>query len=173
MKFLVRLPFFRLLLAFSLLTLGGCGYHLRGQADLSFHSLYMKKSGASSVARDLGRLLKFNGVKVVDIPEQAEMQLELMSEGSTQQILSLSGGGTVSEYLLHYHVTFRTRPAASELWGPAQTIEQQREYTYDNALILAKEAEAEQLNNDMRAESAREIMRRLSNQNPGKPDAAN
>jgi LPS-assembly lipoprotein len=167
------LHFGNILLALCALSLAACGYHLRGQSDLSFHTLYMQKSSSPAIASNLRRLLKFNGIKVVDVPEQAEMQLELMNEASTQDILSLSGGGTVSEYAVRYSVTFRTRPSTSELWGPPQTISQQRSYSYDNSLLLAKTGEAERLVEDMHAEAAREIMRRLSAQNPGKPSAEN
>ncbi len=175
MNFLLHLPLAtrHLLLAASILLLTACGYHLRGQSDLSFHTLYLQNGNSTAIARNLRRLLKANDITVVDNPDLAEMQLELMNEGSTQQIISLSGGGKVSEYSVQYHITFRTRPTSTDLWGAPQTIDQQREYTYDNSLLLAKVGEAERLNLDMRADSAREIMRRLSAQNPGKPSAAN
>ena len=79
----------------------------------------------------------------------------------------------MSEYELLYRVTFRTRTAASDPWGAPQTVEQRRDYSYDNTLLLAKEGEEARLNSDMRADATREIMRRLSAQKPGKPSAAN
>lgn len=162
------------LLAVFLLAMSACGFHLRGQADLSFQTLYIQKSGAPGVAADLIRSLKSNGITVVNSPVQAEMLLELMSEATEKRILSLSGGGKVREYELLYRVNFRTREAGSELWGPMQTVEGRRDYSYDDAQLLAKEGEEARLNSDMRADAVREILRRLSAQKvSAKPGAAN
>jgi LPS-assembly lipoprotein len=160
------------LLALSFLSLAACGFHLRGMADLSFQSLYILKSGAPAIAADLKRTLTTNGVKVVSTPEQADLQLDLMGEASEKRILSLSGGGRVREYELIYSVTFRTRSSVDEPWGAPQTVEQRRDYSYDDTLLLAKEGEEARLNSDMRADATREIMRRLSAQKPGKRTAA-
>ena len=162
------------LLAVCLLGMSACGFHLRGQADLSFQTLYIQKAGAPGVAADLRRSLKSNGIAVVDSPRQAEMLLDLMSEGYEKRILSLSGGGKVREYELLYHVNFRTREAGSELWGPMQTVEGRRDYSFDDAQLLAKEGEEARLNSDMRADAVREILRRLSVQKlSAKPGVAN
>ena len=161
-----------LLLMLCVLTLTACGFHLRGTSDLSFKSLYINKAAAPALAAELARSFKFNGVKVTGIAEQADLQLEIMSERYEKRILSLSGGGKVSEYTLLYHVIFRTRTTTNELWSAPQTIDQMRDYSYDNTLLLAKEGEEARLNNDMRTDAAREIMRRLSTQQFNKPSAA-
>jgi LPS-assembly lipoprotein len=161
------------LLMLCALSLAACGFHLRGVSDLAFHSLYIQKSGAPGLAAGLTRSLKFNGISVVNAPELAELQLDLLSEAYEKRILSLSGGGKVSEYELLYHVTFRTRTAGTDPWGPPQTIEQRRDYSFDNTLLLAKEGEEARLNNDMRNDAIREIIRRLSAQKPRQPSAAN
>lgn len=150
------------LLAMLLLSLAACGFHLRGAADLSFQTLYLQQTGAPGVAKELKRLLKANGVKLVEKPEDAELQLELMSESRSKRILSLSGGGTVSEYELRSRVDFRARRVSSDPWGPPQSVEQQRDFSYDNTVLLAKDYEEVRLYNDMNNDAAREIVRRLS-----------
>ncbi len=165
---------FRLLLVSGLLALGACGFHLRGQADLSFQNLYVQQAGAPGIATELRRALRSNGITVVETPKQAEMLLELMGEGYEKRILSLSGGGKVREYELLYHVNFRTRESGSELWGPMQTVEGRRDYSFDDAQLLAKEGEEARLNSDMRADAVREILRRLSVQKTSaRPGAGN
>jgi len=166
--------FGNLMLALALLALTACGFHLRGQADLSFQNLYLKGSGAPAVAAELKRMLRTNGIKVVSVPEQSEFQLELMSESSEKRILSLSGGGKVREFEILYRVNFRTRETGSELWGPMQTVDGRRDYSYDDTQLLAKEGEEARLNSDMRSDAVREIMRRLSAQkSSAKPAASN
>jgi len=161
-----------LLLMLCVLAMTACGFHLRGTADLSFKTLYINKAAAPALTAELARSFKFNGVKVTGIAEQADLQLEIMGERYEKRILSLSGGGKVSEYTLLYHVTFRTRTASTDPWDAPQTIDQMRDYSYDNTLLLAKEGEEARLNNDMRSDAAREIIRRLSAQQHSKPSAA-
>lgn len=153
---------YRSLLMLIALSLAACGFHLRGLADISFQSLYIEHQGKISILNDLKRALASNGVKVVALPEQAEMHLDLMSEKTEKRILSLSGSGKVREYEVIYQVTFRTRESSSQNWGVAHTIEVRRDYTYDDTVLLAKEAEEARLYNDMRNDASREIMRRLS-----------
>ncbi|MBU3735925.1 MAG: hypothetical protein FGM62_03000 [Methylobacterium sp.] len=153
-----------------LLTLGltACGFHFRGLADLSFQSIYIQQGGAVSISSDLQRSLTTNGVKVVNLPEQAEMQLDLMGETTDKRILSLSGSGRVREYELIYRVTFRTRSASDQPWSAPQTIETRRDFTYDDTVLLAKQAEETRLYNDMRSDASREMLRRLSALSSGK-----
>jgi LPS-assembly lipoprotein len=150
-----------MLIAVSMLMLAACGFHLRGMADFSFKSLYVHNA-APSIMPELKRQLKLNGIVIVQDAEEADMQLDLMGEAPGKRILSLSGGGKVSEYALTYRVAFRTRFSSQEPWGAPQTIEQSRDYTYDNTIVLAKTGEEDALNKEMRVEAAQSIIRRLS-----------
>lgn len=157
-----------LLLALAL-TLSACGFHLRGLDSIPFERLYVQDSGAPSISRDIRRSLKANGVKVVATPEEAQGSLNLMSEASEKRILSLSGNGRVREYELRYKVVFRIRDASDKLWGEPQTVEQHRDFTYDDTQTLAKEGEEQRLNADMRSDTIREVLRRLSVLSKAKP----
>lgn len=147
---------------FLALLLTACGFHLRGVGEIiPFKSIYVQDGGAPSIARNLKRSLNSSGVKVVPNPEDAQVLLELMSETSTKNILSLSGGGKVREYELLYQTTFRARDAKSELWGEPQTVNLRRDFSYSDSALLAKEAEEARLNADMQAEAVREVLRRV------------
>lgn len=141
-----------------------CGFHLRGAADLAFTKLYMK--GSSSISKDLVSALKTNGVTIVTQPEDAEMMLDLMSDGVEKRILSLGGTGSVREFELFYRVKFRVRDASEELWGQEQLIEARRDFSYLDTELLAKSYEETQLYEDMRRDATRELMRRLVAQKP-------
>lgn len=146
------------------LALAACGFHLRGEAHLAFNKLYIK--GLSSISKDLIRSLKTNGVTIVKEPDEAEMMLELMSDGQEKRILSLGGTGSVREYELFYRIKFRVREASSELWGQEQLIEVQRDFSYLDTELLAKSYEEAMLYEDMRSDATRELMRRLVAQKP-------
>ncbi len=155
----------RILLLALLLALTACGFQLRGTADLAFKNLYMQGSKLT-INKNLTRSLKVNGVTVVDNPEKAELFLEMLSEQREQKILSLSGGGKVREFEIIYRVSFRLRSPSSEIWGPVQTVENRRDFSYDDSQLLAKEAEQQRLLEDMRNAATREIMRLLVVQKP-------
>ena len=93
------------------ISLAACGFHLRGLADLSFSKLYMK--GSISISRDLNVALKTNGVTLVKNPEDAEILVEMMNEGTEKRILSLGGTGAVREFELFYRVSFRIKDASN------------------------------------------------------------
>lgn len=152
-----------LLMAIS--VLGACGFEMRGTADLAFHNLYIQ-GPSLTITKDLKKLLKVNGVNIVNSAEKAELILNLMSESTEERILSLSGTGVVREYELFYRVNFRLREPASETWGPVQVIENRRDFTYDDTQLLAKQYEQQRLYEDMRTDAVRELMRRLVVQKP-------
>lgn len=154
-----------------LLATGACGFHLRGAESLPFETLYLQDSGAPSISNSLKRSLKSSGVKLMEAPEQAQASLELVSENYEKRILSLSGTGRVREYQLVYTVTFRLREAGTELWGPPQTTQQHRDFTYDDTQTLAKDVEERRLAADMRTEAVRELLRRVGSMSKSRPTA--
>lgn len=148
-----------------LLLLASCGFQLRGVEDLSFTHLYMQ--GSTTINKPLKKSLEVNGVNVVTNPEKAQIQMELVGESSEQNILSLSGTGRVREFELLYRVSFRLRDTGSDTWGPVQTVQNRRDFSYDDSQLLGKQAEETRLFEDMKADTVREIMRRLVVQKPG------
>ena len=143
------------------LTLTACGFQLRGAADLSFKTLYIQ-GPKLSISRELQQSLKANGIQVVESAKKAELLLELVNEVNEKRILSLSGGGLVREYELNYSVNFRTREPANALWGPVQTVQVRRDYSYNDNALLGKLDEEARLNTDMRKDAVREVLRRLT-----------
>ena len=99
---------------------------------------------------------------MVDNKSDADLLLEMLNEMNEKRILSLSGGGTVREYELNYHVSFRTREPANPIWSAPQTVQSRRDYSYSDDALLGKLDEESQLNTDMRSDVVRELLRRLS-----------
>lgn len=142
-------------------SLLACGFHLRGQADIPFESIHIS-GNTLVISKKLSRQLNTNGVKVVSSAEDAELQLEMVGEESEKRILSLSGKGKVNEFELYYRVHYRTRVTGEALWGQIQTVEARRDYSYDDANLLAKQGEEARLNEDMQKDVLNGILRRLS-----------
>ncbi len=156
----------RLLLLAATLSLAACGFHLRGHGDqkveLAFESVYLKAAAESAFVADLRNALTFNKVAVRDIPGQATITLEIVSENSDKQILALSGAGRVREYQLRYRVSLRAYDSQSAVWLPEEEILLMRNMTYDDSQVLAKEQEEGLLYKDMRTDAVQQALRRLS-----------
>ena len=154
----------RILVGFLVLwtaLLAGCGFQLRGEAQLPFENAFVEAAEASVLAPLLRQSLAAQG-KLAPRMEGAPVRVRVTDERREKNILSLSGGGKVREYRLIYKVALKVTDATGrELIAPVE-LEQVREFSYDDALILAKEAEEASLNRAMEQETLRQALRRLS-----------
>jgi len=144
------------------LLLSGCGFHLRGTADLPFETIYVPNA-TSGVALDLKRNLQVGTrARVVDDPRRAQAILQFTDETREKEILSLTGGGRVREFQLRYRVGFRVHDGKGGEFVPQSTILLTRDVTFSDTAVLAKEAEEQLLYRDMQSDMVQQIMRRLA-----------
>jgi LPS-assembly lipoprotein len=160
----------RTLLVACLLSLTACGFHLRGSdlksIEFAFKSLYLKAPAATPFVADLRRSLNSAKIVLTNAPDQADLVLEIVSEQTSKQILSLSGSGRVNEYQLFYRVSLRAYDKQRIDWLPAEEIALSRTLAYDDEQVLAKEQEETVLFKDMRSDAVAQAMRRLSRAKP-------
>jgi LPS-assembly lipoprotein len=110
-------------LAATMFLVAACGFQLRGTADLPFKSMYVQAPSTSVFAIQLKRaVVSGSGARITERPEHAEVILQILSEAQEKQILSLSGGGRVSEYQLRYRVSFRLTDSKNREHIPASEI---------------------------------------------------
>lgn len=154
------------MLALAIL-LTACGFHLRGEAVMPFKTLYIEAANPGSpLIGELRHLLEANHVELTSAADQAEVILSIESDTTEKQILTLAGSGRVSEYQLRYRVSLRAYDNQQLEWMPADELLLSRDFSYDDAQILAKETEEAQLYQGMRSDMAQQIMRRLSHAKP-------
>src|SRR5437899_12331139 len=92
----------RILVAALCLALAGCGFRLRGTAEVPFSTVYLP-SATGGIALDLKRNIQAGtNAKVVDDPKQAEAVLQFTEETRQKEILSLTGTGRVRECKLRF-----------------------------------------------------------------------
>lgn len=152
----------KLLAAAFCLVLAGCGFQLRGTADVPFETLYLPNSN-TGIALDLKRNIQSGTrAKVVDDPKSAEAILEFTEEMRNKEILSLTGTGRVREFQLRYRIGFRVHDGKGGEYVPQSVIQLTRDVTFNDSEILAKEAEEQLLFRDMQSDMVQQIMRRLA-----------
>jgi LPS-assembly lipoprotein len=148
--------------------LPGCGFQLRGVAELPFETLYVPATGG--IGLDIKRSIRTgSSTQVVDDPKAAQAVLEFTQEAREKIILSITSAGRVNEFELRYRVGFRVHDGKGGEFLPASTLQLTRAYTYSDAVILAKEAEEQQLYRDMQFDMLQLIMRRLAAAQKPKP----
>jgi LPS-assembly lipoprotein len=151
------------------LVLAGCGFKLRGTADVPFETLYLP-GATTGIALDLKRNIEAGTkVQVVDDAKRAQAVLVFTQETREKEILSLTGAGRVREFRLHYRVGFRVHDGKGSDYIAQNLIQLTRDVTYNDAEILAKEAEEQLLFRDMQTDMVQQIMRRLSAAKPPAP----
>lgn len=153
-------------------ALAGCGFQLRGQSQLPFESAYVESHAKvrdndqktvvkSSLATSLRQSLSAQNKLAADA-KNAPVRIVLNDESLTKSILALSGGGKVREYRLVYKVALTVvDTTGKELIAPSEIL-LNRDFSYSDAEILAKEAEEATLIRGMEREALRQVLRRLS-----------
>jgi len=143
-------------------ALVACGFHLRGEAHYTFDTLFLNSPAAQPLTMDLKRSLEGIGTaQLVPSPETAQVILDITSVENNKQILSLSGGGKVREFLLTKRVLFRVRDSAGNDWLPTSEVLVRRSYTYNDTEALAREAQEQRLWREMQDDAVAQIVRRL------------
>ena len=148
--------------------LAGCGFRLRGTADVPFQTLYVPNA-TSGIALDLKRNIHAGThARVVDDAKGADAVLQFTEETRSKEILSLTAQGRVREFQLRYRVGFRVHDGKGQEFLPASTIQLTRDVTFNDTEILAKEQEELLLFRDMQSDMVQLIMRRLAAAKPPK-----
>lgn len=142
--------------------LAACGFHLRGEAHYAFDTVFLSAPPALPITIELKRSLAGIGsAKLVATAPAAQVVLDIVSVEDNKQILSLSGGGKVSEFLLIKRVLVRVHDNEGNDWLPTSEVLVRRSYTYSDTEALAKEAQEQRLWREMQTDAVQQIVRRL------------
>ena len=147
---------------FALAAVAGCGFQLRGKDSIPYRSLYIDAPETSAAAKLLAQSLRSRGVTVMDAAKAADATLKLTQEQENRTVLALSGGGRVREYRLNYGLSYQLVDKDAQEILPLTTIQQSRDFTYDDDRYLAKTAEENFLFRDLRDDAVQQIVRHLS-----------
>ncbi len=144
------------------LVLAGCGFHLRGQAEYTFSTIFVNATKTSTFQAELTRALDGGGnAKVVKSADAAQVILDVPAIVDEKDVLSLSTGGSVLEYALVMRVSFRLHDANGLDWLPPGEIILRRSYTFNQSEVLARDTEEQRLLREMQSDAVAQLVRRL------------
>lgn len=155
-----------LLLGWALLLGGlpGCGFALRSSQNFAFQTVAVTPEKTGGVAAALARYLgdRVRPLAAVAGQEPAQAVVDILQESREKVVVGVNASGQVREFELRLRVTFRLRtPAGVELIAPTQ-IALQREISFNETAVLAKEAEEVLLYRDMQTDIVQQLVRRLA-----------
>jgi LPS-assembly lipoprotein len=142
---------------------GGCGFHLQGRSSLPA-VLATARVEASDLQSDfyvgLRSALRASGTRL-DGAESGAAVIRILSDGTTERVLTVSARNIPTAYELSYTVRIAVSAGDHELLAPElQTVS--REYSFDEKALLAKERERETLTTALADDLVTLVMRRLS-----------
>ena len=155
-----------LLASSAALGLAACGFELRRAPAFAFKTLYSPLGETSPLGVALKRALESGGnVRVISDPNlvnQADVILEVLSDQREKTVVGLSAAGQVREFQLRIRFKFKLRTARGRELIAETEILQQRDISFSESAVLAKEAEEGLLYRDMQSDIVQQIMRRLA-----------
>ena len=145
------------------LLVSACGFHLRGESDFPFKTIYVAGSESTPLGNQLRRALKTQTkAQLVQDEKDADVVLQLISESHEKVILSLNVQGRVSEYTLVSRLDYRVRNRFGKEFIAPSTLRLTRVLSFNENLVLAKQSEEAMLYSDMQGDLVQQLVRRLS-----------
>jgi LPS-assembly lipoprotein len=154
-----------LALAGASLLLSACGFQLRQAPTFAFSSIYVGGSRNSALANELKRSISSSGVvSVVDDAGMAKAQvvLDVLTDQREKVVVGLNASGQVREFQLRTRLKFKLRTPDGKELIPETELLQQRDISFNESAVLAKEAEENLLYRDMQSDIVQQLMRRLA-----------
>lgn len=145
-------------------ALSGCGFKLRSSQNFAFQTLAVTPEKGGLVATDL---IRYFGNAIVPLQPTAgatppQVILDILHDLREKTVVGINASGQVREFQLKIRVKFRLRtPQGDELIAPTE-ITQQRDISFNESAVLAKEAEEVLLYRDMQNDIVQQLLRRLA-----------
>jgi LPS-assembly lipoprotein len=161
-----RLASFILLLSLGAL-LSACGFQLRGVGDNatvlpeSWKSMHLSTDNPNSeFSREVEMRFAAQGITWTD-RESANYRLELGPERFSQRNLSLNSEARVAEFELNQTARFSVIDADNQVTIESTEVAVIRQMENDPRNVVGKSEEVRIIKSEMRADLARQIMRRI------------
>lgn len=147
--------------------LPACGFKLRGTQTFAFDNIAVEASPAGAVTiqlrKALGSQLFVNtAASRAGTPPLAQVTLDILQELTERAVAGVNAAGQVRELQLRIRVKFRLRNARGKDLIEETEILQQRDISFSESAVLAKEVEEALLYKNMQADVVQQLLRRLA-----------
>jgi LPS-assembly lipoprotein len=151
------------------MVLSGCGFRPRQPLAYQF-KVILVPANPSLLLTELRRALAADSnVEVLqDLRqfERADLWFDLLQETREKIVVGRNSAGGVREFQLRLRIRFRVRDRAGVERIPDTELLQQRDISFSEAAVLAKESEEELLYRNMQSDLVQQILWRLASLRP-------
>ncbi|MEN8259108.1 MAG: LPS assembly lipoprotein LptE [Pseudomonadota bacterium] len=145
---------------FAGVLVSGCGYHLRGAADLPLEVDKVYVNNASKhLVKGFKDALKASGGRLASKPQEADLVLNIMDEELERRYISLSATGKANEFEYNYEIYYEWNTPKGEAVLPQQFYAISRDYFNDQLDIIGKTNEEAVLRKEIYRQAAQGILR--------------
>jgi LPS-assembly lipoprotein len=154
----------RALILLFALALSACGFQLRGSYNLPWETIAIGGVPENNeIYFQIKRGIEAGSLtKVISDAKQANASLVILRNEQHKSILSLSAKGLVREFQLTRTISYRIQDASGKELTPINQIILQRDMTFDDERIFAKEAEEAMIWREMQQDMVQQLLRRLA-----------
>ena len=155
-----------LVTAAAVAGLSACGFALRKAPNYAFRTIYSGAAETSTLGTELNRNLEASGtVKVIrDVRQidQAQVILDVLLDQREKTVVGVNAVGQVREFQLRTRFRFQLRTLQGKILIPSTEIVLQRDISFNESAVLAKETEEGLLYRDMQSDIVQQVLRRLA-----------
>ena len=155
-----------LLAVASTAGLSACGFALRKAPNYAFQTIFNSAPETSTLGTELNRNLEAGGkVKVIRdarLIDQADVVLDVLLDQREKTVVGVNASGQVREFQLRTRFRFQLRTLKGKLLIPPAEILLQRDISFNESAVLAKETEEQLIYRDMQSDIVQQILRRLA-----------
>ena len=148
------------------LGLNGCGFELKKPIEIPFKTMYANFSDQTPFGMALKRVIIATGqVELITDPkriDQAQVILEIIHDQKDKIILGRTAAGTVNAFQLRLNISFKLRTQDGVELIPETEISLFRDISFNETIVLSKEAEEKLLYRNMQSDIAEQMMRRVA-----------
>jgi LPS-assembly lipoprotein len=146
-----------------MLALAGCGFHLRGSAAMpkGMERVHITVGGGGDFQRKLARALLASNVTLEEKSGPGIAELHVPAQNVSVQSLTINGAAQVTEFAVRLHVVFNATDADGKTIAAPQTIDMQREYSYDASQPVGTQSQVEQIQDSLIDDAVQALLFRL------------
>lgn len=147
-------------------SLAGCGFKMRGSFTYAFKTLFAGFVDNSTLGNEFKRVIAADGQVLVisdaSQADKAQVVLEVLNEQREKVVVGVTASGQVREFQLRIRLKFKLRTPGGKDIIPETELLVQRDISFNESAVLAKEAEEGLLYRDMQTDMVQQLLRRLS-----------
>lgn len=156
-----------IILSFFLLSLLGCGFHLRGDYPLpqEFRIIRILPDNAyDPLFVHLRYSLKNAGARILIAPCETEQPalLTVLSQGFTERTTAYGPDVQINRATLQFTLTYQITDANGKMLIPPSTIQVERELTVNPNAVLGTEFERQRVKDELYNDATLQLIRQIS-----------